>query len=464
MKQVFLLGGHDLEMLEIKNIFDAAGVTYFDKELSWGAKWSDYKDIITDSKFSDSTIYGIELTQDIDLPVNCKIIDHHNELPPEPTSIEQVATLLSIALTRWQKLIAANDHGYKKAMRAAGASEDEIQEIRRLDRKAQGVTEEDERLAMESIQCHLSYKNGVTIINSLTDKFSPITDRLFGKADRLLVYTDTKLNFYGKGKGMLVKRFQELIHGGKAYHGGGEDGFFGIAEGKLNKEELKTARKAVMKTVMQKEEKEPYSTHVFMMPLRWDYFLKEPTRSGGYDDMTFDERTDLNAFHRLITSNNCLGWKRTFYRIDKEASNFNELTYFHTYVWPAIYDCDNKVEGIEGIARNKMILYYEWETQPEQDYYEIHCPGKKYNLRLDGVSIHVFNTGVMILTYNCSNWTWQEKEDILRINEFGRRFYPQFLSGDDGFLTQGAKGAFLACRIDLKIRGIEKGRLLKAVC
>ena len=45
-KKVFLLGGYDLEMLEIKKILDSKNVEYKDKNLSWGAKLSDYQDIL----------------------------------------------------------------------------------------------------------------------------------------------------------------------------------------------------------------------------------------------------------------------------------------------------------------------------------------------------------------------------------------------------------------------------------
>jgi len=77
-KYVFFLGGYDAEMLEIRNILEAQGLTYHDKKLSWGACLSAYKDEIA-SLPADVTPVFIELTPDIPTPTNAKIIDHHDE-------------------------------------------------------------------------------------------------------------------------------------------------------------------------------------------------------------------------------------------------------------------------------------------------------------------------------------------------------------------------------------------------
>jgi len=37
---IFLLGGHDLEMIEIGKILKAKGLTFHDRNLHWGAKLS----------------------------------------------------------------------------------------------------------------------------------------------------------------------------------------------------------------------------------------------------------------------------------------------------------------------------------------------------------------------------------------------------------------------------------------
>jgi len=72
---IFLLGGHDLEMIEIGKILKAKGLTFHDRNLHWGAKLSAYQDLLDESH----TFVGIELTPDILPPPPYMEIDHHNE-------------------------------------------------------------------------------------------------------------------------------------------------------------------------------------------------------------------------------------------------------------------------------------------------------------------------------------------------------------------------------------------------
>lgn len=138
---VFLLGGRDLEMITIKRMLIDSGFeepeSIADLNLQWGAKLSAYQ-----NRFNDElTFVGIELSQNIVPPPHYINIDHHNENANKPSSIEQIADLLGIELTREQQLIAANDKGFIPEMKAFGATREEIADIRRRDREAQGVTE-----------------------------------------------------------------------------------------------------------------------------------------------------------------------------------------------------------------------------------------------------------------------------------------------------------------------------------
>lgn len=65
--------------------------------------------------------------------------------------MEQVASILDHPLNRYQTLVAANDKAYIPGMLEIGASHEEINLIRQEDRKAQGVIEDDEKLAQEAI-------------------------------------------------------------------------------------------------------------------------------------------------------------------------------------------------------------------------------------------------------------------------------------------------------------------------
>ena len=70
------------------------------------------------------------------------------------------------------------------------ATESEIDEIRKLDRKYQGVTEEDEKLGKISISHFLNKLDDDTVlIYSLTEKTSAITDSIYRYYRHIFIIT-----------------------------------------------------------------------------------------------------------------------------------------------------------------------------------------------------------------------------------------------------------------------------------
>lgn len=235
-KAIFLLGGHDLEMLEIRRMLSRHSLAYEDRILNWSsARLSAYSGFI--DTHPDSIYYGIELMEDCRAPVNYVRIDHHNDFSNRPASILQVATLMNVVPDRYLQLVAANDAGYIPAMLEMGATEEEIMRIRRRDRAAQGVTEEDELLAEESIKKGLSQINGILFVHSFTSRFSAICDRLY-PYHRLLIYTNKVWTYYGEGKAHLVELLAADIEAGRVYHGGGEKGYIGTSINAYSKEQI----------------------------------------------------------------------------------------------------------------------------------------------------------------------------------------------------------------------------------
>ncbi|MCC5938004.1 MAG: hypothetical protein JJU34_12050 [Lunatimonas sp.] len=249
---LFLLGGYDLEMVEIQKLLAAHNVPFLDAKLGWdNAIWEAYRQEpylsqIHQALEEDKQVFGIELRgESIE---GCGLIDHHNELQHLPSAIEQVASLLGLELDRRQLLVAANDKGYIPAMKEMGASQDEIDEIRRADRKVQGVTEEEEKQADIDIS-NAEVRHELWVIYTCLSRFSPIPDKLFGKTSKLLIYSDSSLNFYGIGKNLVAGHFREFITNGKAYEGGGDAGYFGISKSALPKDDiLKVKNKIVSLT------------------------------------------------------------------------------------------------------------------------------------------------------------------------------------------------------------------------
>jgi len=240
-KYHFLLGGRDLEMLEIKKILQEHQHRFSDLQLEWGAKLSSYSHLFI---LSDHFV-GIELQEDVCRPQYYTPIDHHNINKTKPASIEQVADLLKIKLNRFQLLVAANDKGYIPAMKAFGATKEEIAQIRMLDRRAQGVSEHDEELAKITARDHASMQGKTIVVESKIQKFSPIVD-LFYPQKNLLIFNEFELVYYGEASEMLAGHFADWVRQGKAFYGGDINGFFGISKDVFLPDEISEIKNAIL--------------------------------------------------------------------------------------------------------------------------------------------------------------------------------------------------------------------------
>ena len=228
-KYVFLLGGHDLEMNHIRQILEKNGVDYVDENLSWGAKAEDYFEKYSDCLYRPNIVAGykmfehrrkypensnfeyvaVELDNVARLSTSENIVDinHHGSRAGEKASILQVLDLLGIEPTREDLLIAANDSGFIPAMEKMGATQEEIAEIRRRDRASQGVTEEEEKISEEAVNnCEIDGR--LTTVKIPFTHSSPVSDRLYGKSDQLLIVEETNkglaLDFSGTTESVAI--------------------------------------------------------------------------------------------------------------------------------------------------------------------------------------------------------------------------------------------------------------------
>ena len=322
-----------------------------------------------------------------------------------------MAKILGIELTREQKLIAANDSRYISGMKAfcLCATKEEIDEIRAKDRKAQGVTQEDEELALQSINEATS-----NLIYSKTSHFSAVSDLAYYKYDNYIIYNDSKIVFYGYRKSNILDFLgtQNVIES-NYYYGGGDFGFVGVKENALAKDKIKILIDEFAK--MKKDEL--YSYHTFMLPF---VFKGE-----------FEEKEN---------------WVYEPFEI-KNQRDYNEYIYFYKHVQDAIYNKENKNKED---AQQWISKYYEYKEQ--KGTYTINCKKGIFELELDGISLRIFNTNVAILSFNLKNTNYSELDDILAINDFGRRIYPQFLGKN---FTCDTKNAILANCISLQFENKE---------
>ena len=199
-----------------------------------------------------------------------------------------------------------------------------------------------------------------------------------------------------------------------------------------------------------------YSSHIFMFPFRFDW-----NEEGFENEFAFYQKHSIEE--RLKHSNKnkneqgCFdfkNWKSSKFNLKKalEKHNdliYNEYAYFYDYARDAIYNlnesdtisCDYIRKGLSDTA--KFIIHIKGREEP-------------YTLDLTQISLKAFATGVAILSIQLENYRYPDFKDILKINDFGRRIYPQFIYEGN---TERTKKQFLADKVI--IEGLEDKKIIE---
>ena len=243
MSYMFMMGGKDAEMMAIRELLEGVGAEYVDHQLGWGAKVDSYKEEIEEALNVGKTPVCIEL-QGAEAAYGDQVIvvDHHFGYTDRPAAIMQVCKLLGVEPNRHQQLIAANDSGYIPGMLAMGATPEEVSEIRRLDRAAQGITPEQEAEAERALQVR-EHVDGVTVVRMEHSKCAPVTDALFDTDDAkslLIICGDGERDYFGNGAicQRLIEAFPTGWAGGSGLGDAEGTAFFGCYD--VTEEELLT--------------------------------------------------------------------------------------------------------------------------------------------------------------------------------------------------------------------------------
>ena len=188
------------------------------------------------------------------------------------------------------------------------------------------------------------------------------------------------------------------------------------------------------------------SYHNFLFPFRFDKIVtKIRDKHHFYKDKSFDERVDINdAFKEDLQAD---GWIYEKFEV-KNNLDYNELVYFYDFVKDSLFNT-------EDFSKNATSYFF--TKNVTEDNYTISIKNKDkedtvYKLKLTSISLRVFDTGVAILSFEVENYDYKKMEDILKINEYGRRIYPQFLI--ENFELTEVKDKFLAN--SLRVNGIEE--------
>ena len=108
---------------------------------------------------------------------------------------------------------------------------------------------------------------------------------------------------------------------------------------------------------------------------------------------------------------------------------YNEKNFFYEFVHPVLYD--------ERKDQTPVILHYErQEAYSKKLTYEIDViandKNNRYKLTLKSIGLNMYSTGTGSLVFYLENYDYPEWNDVLRINQFGRRTFPPFLGEQTG--------------------------------
>ena len=158
-----------------------------------------------------------------------------------------------------------------------------------------------------------------------------------------------------------------------------------------------------------------YSYHIFYFPFKWEIM--------GLENQAFSDQVNLDN----IQYNRNSHWERS-QKPDpgEEESLYNEKNYYYTFVHNILYD--------EEHSPLNLIHHFE-RKEPKLSnhiYYYIKKKGRNnpYKLIVDAMNINLYATGVGFLSFYLKNedCTQNSPEDILAINQYGRRIMPPFFN------------------------------------
>ena len=163
-----------------------------------------------------------------------------------------------------------------------------------------------------------------------------------------------------------------------------------------------------------------YSYHIFYFPFKWEIDESEKESLSVCKKKSFSERIDLNQLPK--EGNGC--WERMATdpeNIENEKEKdelFDEQQYFFKFVHNVLYD--------KGDKESPMILHYERKEPKSGDVSYRISKHTLYELKVDSVNLNFYSTGVGVLTFFLQNDKYEDYEDILNINQYGRRIMPAF--------------------------------------
>lgn len=175
-----------------------------------------------------------------------------------------------------------------------------------------------------------------------------------------------------------------------------------------------------------------YSHHVFLFPFKW-----APIAAPGQSNDSFVAQTALDPlvaeFRKMPKQ-----WRSKAFEINT-LLGYSEYNYFLDYVREILYDLhEDPAPGSTQSSTSPLystssgtkdvIQHFEYVPTRKRKLYRIKVHGRyqPYELEVESFFLHLYYTGVGVISFHLNNRRADQSspEDILAINQFGRRVYP----------------------------------------
>lgn len=159
---------------------------------------------------------------------------------------------------------------------------------------------------------------------------------------------------------------------------------------------------------------ETFSYHIFHYPFRWSIEQK--------NEALLSEQINLD---NIIFSKYSM-WERVQKPDANDAEDvYNEKNYYFKFVHNILYDSETSTLN--------LIRHYERKESKIKDNvtYKIKVKGrdKPYILKVDAININFYSTGIGVMSFFLANNIKEQSapQDVLNINQYGRRIMPPFI-------------------------------------
>ncbi len=185
-----------------------------------------------------------------------------------------------------------------------------------------------------------------------------------------------------------------------------------------------------------------YSHHIFLCPFRIE------------SDFCYDE----------IGSKDHGKWEKFLFKINS-GTDFSERVYFFDFVYKAIFNDD-----INNTSKYPLKQYYykpvDIKENIDSPYYftinRSYTDNKSekkiddfFSLQIDNITLNIYESGIGVIAYHLNNGSYADIESIKKINDIGRRVFPQFMNGSGDSISFD-RSKFIPTKIIISKTKIEK--------